>query len=563
MASPSFFEDVLRADVTLDGKNIRHLVSPSGLLYLPTFLQLYHKQHLLAAALEPGYPAETEGRSLIMWIAWLLSGYRGDDDEPAELRDERLFVLRPYVFAPQQYELCYAPWTISYLPLGEGSSTSRLGNGIDPAEDANPFVADLKPKARTTRIQHFGQECEISPPILSHAAILRFFSKRKNQTSTAKLDMVAPMQQILSATGQDPIALDTLPSAVGASNDDAEEDDEDDDFGTIRDLISDSKLHDRDFARLKACHDPFTSRGMPRTNWHNSWNGCWEGTFSFFDFDSFREMLAGQSLALYEGPFGEQAQVWRMQETYVWRKSWAQKKEVERAKALEELQAKHREAKRARLERGEPEELSESEESTVAEGKGKEPQRGLPLTGPATNAGFPTDLPPSSSAGLATAEAEATTLKETIQQQVDSLEGYEAVPEHLLEEALAEEDGGEDAGLEMLLTGVGHSAWGRFILKGKVRVWDGMASLVKEYAVSDSDEQVWSVLTSCSPIPGANGSTEATCSRETCSSVDGEIPSRPRSMWVTKGHLSYTGGSRCLDLWLCTNRECTVTQTSV
>jgi len=31
----------------------------------------------LTAAVEPGYPDETIGRALAMWIAWLLSGYGG------------------------------------------------------------------------------------------------------------------------------------------------------------------------------------------------------------------------------------------------------------------------------------------------------------------------------------------------------------------------------------------------------------------------------------------------------------------------------------------------------
>lgn len=58
----------------LDGKNITHFLG-NGIVHLSTFLKLYHEQHLLAAALEPGYPAETVERSLVMWIAWLLSGY--------------------------------------------------------------------------------------------------------------------------------------------------------------------------------------------------------------------------------------------------------------------------------------------------------------------------------------------------------------------------------------------------------------------------------------------------------------------------------------------------------
>jgi hypothetical protein len=59
--------------VWVDGKNIQHF-SSSG-LDLIRFLRMYHEQHMLAAALQPGYPAETVGRTLVMWISWLLNSH--------------------------------------------------------------------------------------------------------------------------------------------------------------------------------------------------------------------------------------------------------------------------------------------------------------------------------------------------------------------------------------------------------------------------------------------------------------------------------------------------------
>jgi len=38
-----------------------------------------------------------------------------------------------------------------------------------------------------------------------------------------------------------------------------------------------------------------------------------------------------------------------------------------------------------------------------------------------------------------------------------------------------------DGKYEIILYGKGHSAWGHFLLKGRVRPWDGLFSLVKEY----------------------------------------------------------------------------------
>ena len=167
-------------------------------------------------------------------------------------------------------------------------------------------------------------------------------------------------------------------------------------------------------------------------------------------------MLAGNSRALYEGPFGEQAQVWKLTETFVRPKSKTKKVPVEDTN----------------------DNLKDKGKAKV-EGEPTDEPRNIPFNGPATNAGFPADLPNSTSAGLATPSAEQLTLKETIRTQVEAIEGYEIVPDDELDEACTN----ECPGLEILLTGTGHSAWGRFILKGRVRAWDGMATLVKEYAV--------------------------------------------------------------------------------
>jgi hypothetical protein len=181
-------------------------------------------------------------------------------------------------------------------------------------------------------------------------------------------------------------------------------------------------------------------------------------------------MLAGNSRALYEGPFGEQAQVWKLTETFIRPKSKTKPvptvtdTEVQRATGSQD--------------KGKGK-ASPSSEAGVETGTEDEPKSPI-FNGPATNAGFPTDLPNSTSAGLATPSAEQVTLQETIKTQVEAIEGYEIVPYEELDEVCTK----ECPGLEILLTGTGHSAWGRFILKGRVRAWDGMATLVKEYAVS-------------------------------------------------------------------------------
>lgn len=51
--------------------------------------------------------------------------------------------------------------------------------------------------------------------------------------------------------------------------------------------------------------------------------------------------------------------------------------------------------------------------------------------------------------------------------------------------------------LEIIVTGQGHSAWGRFYVSGRVRCWDGMMCLMKEYYVSPLG---FCRLTSCSLV---------------------------------------------------------------
>lgn len=58
---------------TVDRLNLAHLFSPA--FNLLTFLKRYSKENFLAAAIGPGYPGETAGRAIVMWIAWILHTY--------------------------------------------------------------------------------------------------------------------------------------------------------------------------------------------------------------------------------------------------------------------------------------------------------------------------------------------------------------------------------------------------------------------------------------------------------------------------------------------------------
>lgn len=52
------------------------------------------------------------------------------------------------------------------------------------------------------------------------------------------------------------------------------------------------------------------------------------------------------------------------------------------------------------------------------------------------------------------------------------------------EEEEAPEPEGSEFVKELFVDGTGRSGWGNFKLTGRVRAWDGMISLVKDYVVS-------------------------------------------------------------------------------
>ena len=174
------------------------------------------------------------------------------------------------------------------------------------------------------------------------------------------------------------------------------------------------------------------------------------------DYTSHRDMLGGRTRAIYEGPFGlqvrppfslltsasqfltqpnpfvsctPQPQIWRLTETLVLR----------------------------------PPHLSPFPTDSSSPHD---------FTPSALNAGFP----PTWSTALSTADAEVLT----------GVPGYRLVDEKEEEEMREKwaKGGGVDEGLEIIVTGTGHSAWGRFYVSGRVRVWDGMVLLMKEYYVS-------------------------------------------------------------------------------
>lgn len=108
-------------------------------------------------------------------------------------------------------------------------------------------------------------------------------------------------------------------------------------------------------------------------------------------------------------------------------------------------------------------------EQLVLRPQGRGPPMSTEQT-PALNAFFPADF------SYPFSRAEPTGEEATGQP------GYVAVSPS--EEARLRREGTVDEveRLELILSGTGHSAWGRFNLSGRIRLWDGLIYLLKDYA---------------------------------------------------------------------------------
>lgn len=195
-----------------------------------------------------------------------------------------------------QFDAFHSPWTIPILPV------TPKEHPIMPAP-TDPFFADLRPRTLAQTIVHMGRRIEMAPPILAHAAIFSFFFRVEQDPDNA-----AELQNVpIGAPASFQMGPSANPNSVAPLVKPAK---------TSRPVLS-SRIHDHDFTRLVSCVDPYSSLGLPTLSCRAKLSGSWEGRFSFFDFDSYRDMLGGRIRSLYEGPFGDQPQVWKIEEKVV------------------------------------------------------------------------------------------------------------------------------------------------------------------------------------------------------------------------------------------------------
>jgi hypothetical protein len=151
----------------------------------------------------------------------------------------------------------------------------------------HPFKADLKPKSRGVVIPYYGETVTLSPPVLAHAAILRFFKRDYDDEEDEDEDdeMESPFISMHLGTG---IVIEEPPERTRTRTRD--ESKYRNTYTTAPKSEMTSQSHDRDWTRLKSCYDAANSTGMKVKDWRNAFDGCWEGNFSFFEFAHYKEV---------------------------------------------------------------------------------------------------------------------------------------------------------------------------------------------------------------------------------------------------------------------------------
>lgn len=557
-----------------DGRNME----PLAWADIKGYLHLHHVQEMLESALEPGYPPDSEDRALALHIYTLVSDVSDFVYASQDEAEERLFVLRPFVFASHKFESFFAPWTLKSLPIRRLEETVEVMNKVErakaagmvaagtsspaPARErgiqshdgpalltsataaaaaaapglssahhsplrasqmpepqrdvpenpslalplqslqrlhgsaaapasapapavtsgtASPFVEDLSPKVRQTTLTHCGQQIEIRPPILALAAYSIFFLQvEKNPAIVGLAAIVERGAEHGTMTRLGALGLQRTPMQLGLLHPQLSSGRNGEDVTSQSHILS-SRLHlrsidhDRDLARLVACRNPYSSPGLRPCFFEGVFAGAWEGRFSFFDFDSYREMLAGRMRYLYEGPFGEQPQVWKLREHFV-RVGDGYRKEMGEGSIItagfhledpsEDLLMLPRSVREAREQ---AREVGNGKRAPAEDDKDNKSKRSNSLEEGASATRSPRGMritPPPADYALYPRFSEE--------------EGGASAGHGYLSDGFEVSDTSDER-YEMLISGIGHSAWGRFIVRGRVRAWDGMVVLSKEY----------------------------------------------------------------------------------
>ncbi|KZT50290.1 hypothetical protein CALCODRAFT_504884 [Calocera cornea HHB12733] len=312
LSEPELEADLWTALVLLledDGSNLPQLCEYAR---IDEYMHVFWRERLLRPSMAdpPQLPEETVARALGLWVLWHTCSERLLEHETPLIQHTALFALRPYAFAAHKYDIFAAPWYEPVLPLLPPGSSEDDPNNIDALFGDPPSQAASEPRHQ---IPYFGTLLPVEPPPAGLAAIM-LFSLRTSFRSAHPLasplvSTAAALTMPLAPVAQ-PMHHTAPPTAANTAHGQA-----------LLEIVRPPFAHelrggrgsgawDGDWRRMTRCWDLMRGRGLAVGETDVS--GVWEGKFTFFDFDSYRDMLTGSARSVYEGAFAEQPQVWRL-----------------------------------------------------------------------------------------------------------------------------------------------------------------------------------------------------------------------------------------------------------
>lgn len=220
----------------------------------------------------------------------------------------------------KQYTAYFAPWTAKVIKTAGDSRTSDEDPTLPPPFHTVAFAPQDATKVH--ELSYFGQSLHLRTPPVFPAACLSFSMRADNDSEVSgtfhgsnevvsvpgSLPTLSGMprrrQSNATAMRQNPSVHQNLTFRLNSR------------FETPLATLS-STAHDFNFHRLQACASSSKHPGLDISLLRGQFAGVWEGRFTFFDFDSYREMLGGRVRSLYEGPLRAQPQIWRIEEHIV------------------------------------------------------------------------------------------------------------------------------------------------------------------------------------------------------------------------------------------------------
>ncbi|KAH9813146.1 hypothetical protein DFH28DRAFT_976485 [Melampsora americana] len=464
-----------------DGKNWMQLLKAADIVQ---FLKNYHHNELVTLAVTPGYPPESPETAIGMRLYHLFVELQeeGQDLSPEyeEMRETNFFLLKPFVFGCHVFEVAYAPWTWRQLPVLLESSSSSSSTPSLARIDANPHLDSLSSispevlsldftasrpsveisssvstleedliqdeniptyrrriplqhghfnKITYSIFQYMGQTLRILPPLSSHVAMMSFFW---GVSCLNELDRRSGRSMLNSHHNWSGISNRNTTNSNHTTNSDHSQltSIHPDDLFSMkmrRILECDSRSYDLEYKRTTCCLNPYLSPGLQFDTFKNCFHGVWEGKFMFFDYTSYREMLMGRLQSVFEGRYGDQPQVLKMREVII------------------------------RLSDGKRVEFQDRGNSCQIRSNSQSTSNPQPFN------------------------------KEDENQ--DEIEYLLKMPFRDDNEPIEEIKYDPNGRYELQIHGTGHSAWGKCKLKGRVRAWDGMLTLLKNYELDHHHDE--------------------------------------------------------------------------